>query len=101
MLPKGNRFGGLVKVNFKLLQKTTKELALDFRGTHIAKLNINGTLVTDEKAFFNHEIILNQDLLKEGEMNTVEMYIWNQYRKDGVGMHSFTDKVDGQQYLYT
>lgn len=29
------------------------------------------------------------------------MYIWNKYRKDGVGLHSFTDKVDGQQYLYT
>lgn len=101
MLPKGNKFGGRVKINFKLLQRTSKELAIDFRGTHIAKLTINGTLVNDEKTFFNHEIILDQNLLKEGEMNTVEMYIWNQYRKDGVGMHSFTDKVDGQQYLYT
>ena len=42
MLPKGNRFGGRVQVNFKLLKKTSKDLALDFRGTHIAKLTING-----------------------------------------------------------
>jgi len=54
MLPKGNKFGGKVRIDFKLLQKTSKELALDFRGTHVAKLTINGTPVTDENAFFNH-----------------------------------------------
>ena len=25
----------------------------------------------------------------------------NKYRNDGYGLHSFTDKVDRQQYLYT
>lgn len=27
--------------------------------------------------------------------------IFNNYRKDGVGLHTFTDKADGTQYLYT
>jgi len=29
------------------------------------------------------------------------MFFLNKYRKDGVGLHSFIDKVDGGQYLYT
>lgn len=29
------------------------------------------------------------------------MQIYNLYRSDGEGLHSFTDKVDNQQYLYT
>ena len=29
------------------------------------------------------------------------MLICNKYRKDGVGLHSFVDKADGLQYLYT
>ena len=29
------------------------------------------------------------------------MKFLNKYRKDGVGLHSFTDAVDKEQYLYT
>mmetsp|Transcript_9867 Transcript_9867/g.16599 ORF Transcript_9867/g.16599 Transcript_9867/m.16599 type:complete len:85 (-) Transcript_9867:521-775(-) len=29
------------------------------------------------------------------------MDILNKYRKDGVGLHSFVDAVDKEQYLYT
>ena len=29
------------------------------------------------------------------------MFILNKYRRDGCGLHSFTDGKDGQQYLYT
>jgi aminopeptidase N len=29
------------------------------------------------------------------------MQVFNKYRKDGVGLHTFTDKADDTQYLYT
>ena len=29
------------------------------------------------------------------------MNIYNQYRKDGVGLHSFIDSADEEQYLYS
>ena len=34
-------------------------------------------------------------------MNTLTIDFLNKYRKDGVGLHSFVDKTDGEQYLYT
>lgn len=36
-----------------------------------------------------------------GEQNVVSITFKNQYRKDGVGLHSFVDPKDGKQYLYT
>jgi aminopeptidase N len=27
--------------------------------------------------------------------------LWNKYRKDGVGLHSFIDPKDQEQYMYT
>ena len=38
--------------------------------------------------------------MKAGE-NVVAMSIYTKYRKDGIGLHSFVDAVDGEQYLYT
>jgi len=29
------------------------------------------------------------------------MNIYNKYRKDGIGLHSFVDSADKEQYLYT
>lgn len=39
-------------------------------------------------------------MLKAGD-NDVELQMFNRYRKDGVGLHSFIDKEDDTQYLYT
>ena len=38
--------------------------------------------------------------LQEGN-NTVRLIFINDYRNDGYGIHSFTDKEDGKQYLYS
>jgi len=38
--------------------------------------------------------------LKVGS-NIVTLKLWNKYRNDGVGLHSFVDPVDKEQYLYT
>jgi aminopeptidase N len=45
-------------------------------------------------------INLAPEYLKQGP-NVVQMQIYNQYRNDGNGLHSFTDQTDGQQYLYS
>ena len=34
-------------------------------------------------------------------INTISLNMFNKYRKDGVGLHTFTDKSDDSQYLYT
>lgn len=39
-------------------------------------------------------------LLQVGQ-NTISLNLQNNYRKDGVGLHSFIDPVDQEQYLYT
>ena len=46
-------------------------------------------------------MVIPTELLRVGETNTAKVYFLNKYRKDGVGLHSFTDKVDSQQYIYT
>jgi aminopeptidase N len=50
--------------------------------------------------FTSHQVNLATESLKVGT-NTVEMLYWNKYRNDSVGLHSFIDGVDNEQYLYT
>ena len=33
--------------------------------------------------------------------NQIEMDFFNKYRTDGIGLHTFLDKEDQKQYLYT
>lgn len=33
--------------------------------------------------------------------NVVTLTLSNNYKKDGVGLHSFVDRADKEQYLYT
>lgn len=52
-------------------------------------------------AFFKDGmIVLNNNMLQVGP-NKVTLEMINNYRNDGYGLHSFTDKVDSHQYLYT
>jgi len=62
--------------------------------------------VTEEvgvSLFRNHKVYIPTQLLKVGEdqKNIVEISLFNKYRNDGCGLHSFTDSADGEQYLYT
>jgi hypothetical protein len=50
--------------------------------------------------FENHKIVIPADLLtKVG--NKVEIQYETFYQNDGIGLHSFTDPEDNNQYLYT
>ena len=105
-LPKGDWYSGCVSVNFKMSSNLPKnDLFLDFRGYAIGNCTVNGidasTAMPADSLFKGQHVLIPTKLLKAGESNTLKMYIANKYRKDGVGLHSFTDKTDGLQYLYT
>ena len=46
------------------------------------------------KIFKNHHLLIPSELLQVGQINTAKVYFLNKYRKDGVGLHSFSDKTD-------
>ena len=93
-LPKGENYFGHVICTFTLSALPTKPLYLDFRGIKIGKLTINGNEVK-ENSFKDHHITMAASYLSVGE-NTVSVSIFNKYRKDGVGLHSYTDSADGE-----
>ena len=104
-LPKGDHFFGRCTVNFDLSEAPAKKFYLDFRGLKIANLKINGTAIQnesgeDQTVFLNHAISLAPQHLKVGT-NVVEMNFWNKYRNDSIGLHSFVDGEDQEQYIYT
>jgi hypothetical protein len=88
VLPKGEWYGGKVVVFFTLKSMPTSELFLDFRGVKVGQLDVNGK---EFVANFNgHHLEVPQSGLVLGN-NTLSVFIMNKYRKDGVGLHSFTD----------
>jgi hypothetical protein len=104
-LPKGPTYFGKAAVTFNLTtvpNPSEQPLFLDFFGTDVANLNINGKAIQGEASsyFKNGMITLSSEHLRPG-MNKISVELINNYRNDGYGVHSFTDKVDMQQYLYT
>lgn len=105
-LPKGALYFGKAAITFNLYRvpaATEQPLFIDFFGTDVANLVINDKAVVtaDIGSYFREGmIILDRNLLKVG-MNTVTVELINKYRNDGYGLHSFTDKVDMNQYIYT
>ena len=92
-LPKGETYYGHVVIKFKLSEVPTKSLYIDFRGVKIGALTVNGKEATDPNAFVDHHIHLPLEHLAEGD-NIISLNIWNKFRKDGVGLHSYTDSAD-------
>jgi aminopeptidase N len=105
-LPKGATYFGKAAITFNLTKvPDAKEepIFLDFFGTDVANLVVNDKPVAglEVSAFFREgKLILDSNLLKVGA-NKVTVELINNYRNDGYGIHSFTDKVDMHQYLYT
>ena len=61
-------------------------------------MQINGQEVISE--FHNQHVYLPERYLQPGA-NHISLHILNKYRNDSVGLHSFIDQSDKQQYLYT
>ena len=101
-LPRGGWYSGCVIAKFKVNKLPAKDLFLDFRGIKIANYEINGQPVQmTDTTFKNHHIVIPTAMLQSDQVNTAQIFFLNKYRNDGVGLHSFVDKVDKQQYLYT
>jgi aminopeptidase N len=96
----GDEYYGIVVASFELSALPKQPLYLDFKGLKIANLTINTKESMDLSVFLDHKIQLDPSLLEIGQ-NEVSMDILNKYRKDGVGLHSFIDQTDGNQYLYS
>ena len=102
-MPRGEWFTGCADIKFKVNKMPTTDLFFDFRGIKIAEYAINGQPVAENPNIFkNHHVSIPSAMLTANEqVNTVKIFFLNKYRKDGVGLHSFTDKVDAEQYIYT
>lgn len=104
-LPKGATYFGKAAISFDLSKvpgANEEPVFIDFFGTDVANLIVNDKAVTAEVGSFfrDGKIVLHSDMLKVGK-NKVTVELINNYRNDGYGIHSFTDKVDNHQYLYT
>ena len=104
-IPKGEVYFGKSLINFSLDAKAfemskTHPVEIDFRGVRVTSIVVNGIAATEGIVFDKHVLGIPKSALKAGK-NNVHFSIYNKYRKDGVGFHSFTDSMDGEQYLYT
>lgn len=104
-MPKGASYFGKAAIHFSLSKVPGKDdtpIFIDFFGTDVFNLVVNDLAVKAEVGAYFRDgmIILDSSMLKVGE-NKVTVELFNNYRNDGYGIHSFTDKVDGHQYLYT
>ena len=92
-------------IDFQLESIPAKPIPLDFRGLKIANLLINDQTILDqnidEKPIFKNQCIyLYPEYLEEGS-NEIELDFWSEYRKEGIGLHSFIDQVDNSQYVWS
>ena len=105
-LPRGTYFSGYIEITFTVLRNNLmtqiEYIPVDFRGIRIASLEVNGAaLRASSTTFEDHQVRLPVHLLRPGCTNSVKMYFLNAYRTDGVGLVSFIDKSDSQQYIKT
>ena len=97
-LPKENKdFAGVAKITFDLTE-AAPHLSLDFVGGDVEKLVINEKEVpADFNGFY---IPLDASALKAGT-NSVTVEYSHPYRRDGRGLHFFSDPEDGNTYLFS
>jgi len=98
-LPKGAQYFGKAAISFdltKLPGANEEPIFFDFFGTDVANLIINDKAIPSLAVgpyFRDGKIILDSNMLQVGH-NMVTLELINNYRDDGYGLHSFTDKVD-------
>lgn len=98
----GETCDGHVIVYFDLISKDydEEEVYLDFHGKGVERIVVNGKKQPVAKYFGGHRIVLSKLALHMGR-NTIKILFKSAYRTNGTGMHSFIDKADGNQYLWT
>lgn len=95
----GENYSGILHATFQLTDNTN--LFLDFSGSSISDLRVNGHKIENPDSHFKEaRIHIPTEHIRVGYPNTVSVKFHNEYFHDGNGIHSFTD-TDGKQYLYT
>jgi len=100
-MKKGDSYEGSVHIEVQL-QKADSDLFIDYAGTVIKEVDVNGTKLPTTDNYESQRnlrfLTLPKDTLKEGK-NDIKISFANVYTNDRVGLHSFVD-TDGNQYLY-
>lgn len=99
-LPQGKEYHGLVRAQFNL--KHCDGVFLEFNGKAITSFTLNGNTWSAQDITDRHnegKIILPSLQLCQGE-NLLIVKFFNNYSKDGNGLHTFVDQT-GEQYCYT
>jgi aminopeptidase N len=97
-LNRGPKYNGTVIARFTL-QHVDEDLFIDFSGTDIVEVSINGKSSYEKGLWNKLFLILPKEKLVRGP-NVVRITFNNEYVRNGNGLHSFTD-TDGKQYLYS
>lgn len=100
-LQKGEYFFGNAVINFYVNREPEAgELFLNFRAIAISKLTINDAQIEAGAVFKNQRIRLDKPHIVSG-WNTVQLRYMAKYGTTSVALHTYTDKADGLQYLYS
>ena len=102
-LQKGDYYLGNAVINFylKRMPSSDSDLFINSQALAIADLQINDRpMPVGPESFQNQVIPLKIADLTQG-WNTVQMRYLTPYNKNRVGLHTFTDSSDQQQYLYS
>ena len=100
-LNKGEHYLGNAVINFYLKElPSAGELFISSQAMAVAELRINDKEQTEKEAFQGQKIALNPPLVVVG-WNTVTVRYLTPYNKNSLGLHTFTDSKDNQQYLYS
>jgi len=96
---RGETYEGHVIAHFDL-QKTSSDFFIDWAGTELKELTINGTKIENPESIRNDRFItLPEANLKVGK-NELKIVFKNNYARNGQGLHSFID-TDTKQYIYS
>ena len=102
-LQKGDYYLGNAVINFYLKKMPTNDtdLFINSQAVAVADLQINDSVMPIDPASFQNQVIpLRPTNLVQG-WNTVQLRYLTKYNKNSVGLHTFTDSSDQQQYLYS
>jgi hypothetical protein len=85
LLRGGGAYHGHVVITFYLTSKPSDSIFVDYKGSKVIKLVINGDDVIEGEPFRNHRIYFPKELLKEGR-NEVAIRFESSYVRDCQGL---------------
>lgn len=100
-LLKGKSYFGLVRIHFEIKSLPDQSLFLDYTGK-VGRLVINDKEIPFE--FYQPDLEVQNRIYLENlalGSNSVEVSFMSDYSSNGLGFHKFTDKSDGNTYVYT